>query len=95
MKSPRNTVTTTTRRPVNHFSLVRIVSVFTASSYPISRSRRGERPMRSRHPTTDPIWKIGRYIAITIKPIVMPRNTISMGSRSEVSAATAESTSSS
>lgn len=39
--------------------------------------------------------KIGRYMAITMNPITTPRNTIIMGSSSEVRVATAVSTSSS
>ncbi len=47
------------------------------------------------YPMASDILKIGRYIAITINPITIPRNTIMMGSSNDVSEATAWSTSSS
>ena len=41
------------------------------------------------YPIADAILKIGRYIAITINPITIPRNTIIIGSSSAVNEATA------
>gem|GEM_PF-3280966 len=41
------------------------------------------------------IWKMGRYMATTTKPMMPPRKTMSIGSRAEVRASTAVSTSSS
>ena len=41
------------------------------------------------YPIADAILKIGRYIAITINPITIPRNTIIAGSSSAVNEATA------
>ena len=41
------------------------------------------------YPMASDILKIGRYIAITINPITIPRNTIMMGSSNDVSEATA------
>src|SRR5207249_8348955 len=46
-------------------------------------------------PMAEAILKIGRYMAMTINPMMVPRNTISMGSIREVMAETAASTSSS
>ena len=39
------------------------------------------------YPIADAILKIGRYIATTINPITIPRNTIIIGSSSDVSEA--------
>jgi hypothetical protein len=41
------------------------------------------------YPITAAILKIGRYIATTINPITVPKNTIIAGSSNEVSDATA------
>lgn len=41
------------------------------------------------YPIADAILKIGRYIAITINPITIPRNTIIIGSSNAVNEATA------
>lgn len=41
------------------------------------------------YPIADAILKIGRYIAITINPIIVPKNTIIAGSSSAVSDVTA------
>lgn len=46
-------------------------------------------------PRTAAIWKMGRYMAMTNAPMADPRKTIKRGSRSEVRADTAASTSSS
>lgn len=45
--------------------------------------------IRRGYPIADAIWKIGKYMAITMKPMIVPRKTIITGSRREVSAATA------
>ncbi len=47
------------------------------------------------YPIAFAIEKIGRYIATTMKPTVVPKNTIIMGSKSAVRFPTASSTSSS
>lgn len=44
---------------------------------------------RPTYPIAEAILKIGRYIAITINPITIPRNTIIAGSSNAVSEATA------
>ena len=41
------------------------------------------------YPMASDILKMGRYIATTINPITIPRNTIMMGSSNDVSEATA------
>lgn len=41
------------------------------------------------YPIADAILKIGRYIAITINPITIPKNTIIAGSSNAVNEATA------
>ena len=41
------------------------------------------------YPIADAILKIGRYIAITMNPITIPRNTIIAGSSSAVNEVTA------
>ena len=41
------------------------------------------------YPIAEAIVKIGKYIAMTMNPIIVPRTTIMMGSSSEVMAATA------
>ncbi len=51
--------------------------------------RRPPFPHADGYPIADAIWKIGKYIAITMKPITVPRNTIIIGSSSAVSDATA------
>lgn len=54
-----------------------------------------QQPACSDYPIAFAIWKIGRYMAMTMKPMIVPRKTIMTGSRREVSAPTAWSTSSS
>ncbi len=41
------------------------------------------------YPIAEAIVKIGKYIAMTMNPIIVPRTTIMMGSSSDVMAATA------
>ena len=41
------------------------------------------------YPIADAIVKIGRYMAITMNPMIVPKTTIMIGSKSEVMAATA------
>ena len=65
---------------------------------PIERSgscRRTEMLVKNRYWIACAIVKIGRYIAMTINPMMVPNITIMIGSRSDVRAATAWSTSSS
>ena len=46
-------------------------------------------PINGVYPIADAMVKIGKYIAITMNPMIVPRNTIIKGSSNDVRAATA------
>ena len=62
---------------------------------PHAKSYRFDGPGTNVLESTDPIWKIGMYMAMMTNPTVVPRKIMRMGSSIDVRVATAPSTSSS
>ncbi len=77
-----------------HRSLLRPVH---RSTFRLTRSLQKSLTFRlvPHYPIAEAMVKIGKYIAITMKPMITPKNTIMIGSSNDVSDATAWSTSSS